>query len=65
LTFNQPKKGANVNERPNPQQPCAPHIHVTDPRFVYVPAAATDVAKTWQRFGWFPPSQHKEAEHVQ
>jgi hypothetical protein len=25
-----------------------------DPTFVYVPAAATDVQKTWRKFGWKP-----------
>jgi len=28
-----------------------------DPTFVYVPAASTDVQKTWLKFGWSPPSQ--------
>jgi hypothetical protein len=27
-----------------------------DPRFNYVPAAATDVASTWRRFGFNPGS---------
>lgn len=29
-------------------------LRLTDPRFVYVPAAATDVQATWRRFGWRP-----------
>ncbi len=27
-------------------------MNLLDPRFKYVPAAATDVASTWQRFGF-------------
>jgi hypothetical protein len=27
-------------------------MNLLDPRFRYVPAAATDVASTWQRFGF-------------
>ena len=32
-----------------------------DPDFVYVPAASTDVQKTWTKFGWTPPSQARPA----
>ena len=27
-----------------------------DPNFVYIPSAATDVQKTWRKFGWVPLS---------
>jgi hypothetical protein len=27
-------------------------MRILDPRFRYIPAAATDVAATWQRFGF-------------
>jgi hypothetical protein len=30
-----------------------------DPRFNYVPAAATDVAATWRRFGFNPGSNEE------
>lgn len=29
-------------------------MRILDPRFNYVPAAATDVAATWRRFGFNP-----------
>lgn len=29
-------------------------MRLLDPRFNYVPAAATDVAATWRRFGFDP-----------
>lgn len=35
-----------------------------DPTFVYVPAAATDVQKTWAKFGWTPPSQAQPSERA-
>ena len=37
---------------------------VDDPNFVYVPAAATDVQKTWIKFGWIPPSQVQPSERA-
>lgn len=36
-----------------------PSIPVTDPRFVYRPAAATDVTITWRKFGWVPKGEQK------
>ena len=29
-------------------------VRLLDPRFKYIPAAATDVAATWRRFGFDP-----------
>lgn len=29
-------------------------VRLFDPRFKYIPAAATDVAATWRRFGFDP-----------
>ena len=29
---------------------------IDDPNWIYIPAASTDVAKTWAKFGWTPPS---------
>lgn len=28
----------------------------------YTPAAATDVVKTWLRYGWQPPSRERQEE---
>ena len=36
-----------------------PSIPVTDPRFVYRSAAATDVTITWRKFGWVPKGEVK------
>lgn len=34
-----------------------PTISISSPDFKYVCAAATDVQKTWKKFGWVPPSK--------
>ena len=44
-----------------PQKVTTPAIPLSDPRFNYKPAAATDVQATWKRFGWVPPSQKEIA----
>ncbi len=31
----------------------------------YTPSAATDVAKTWLRFGWVPPCRNAQQEVMQ
>jgi hypothetical protein len=31
-----------------------PTLPITDPAFVYRPAAATDITITWRKFGWVP-----------
>lgn len=30
-----------------------------DPSFKYVPSHSTDIAETFRRFGWTPPSKNK------
>jgi hypothetical protein len=34
-------------------------MNLLDPRFKYIPAAATDVASTWKRFGFDPGANQK------
>lgn len=41
-----------------------PAIPLFDPSFVYTPAAATDVQRTWRKYGWIPPSVLREAERI-
>lgn len=36
-----------------------PTRRLTDPAFVYTTAAATDVAKTWRKYGWKPIEEIK------
>lgn len=33
-----------------------------DPDWVYTPAAATDIRKTWLKFGWVPPHTQEEKQ---
>jgi hypothetical protein len=35
---------------------------VDDPNWKYIPAAATNVAETFKRFGFVPPSTLKESQ---
>lgn len=35
----------------------SPAPSLLDPKFKYIPHAATDVQATWKRFGWTPPSE--------
>lgn len=37
---------------------------IDDPSWVYVPSAATDVARTWAKFGWAPPSQARQSAYA-
>jgi hypothetical protein len=30
---------------------------ILDPKFKYVPAAATDIQATWRKFGWRPTNE--------
>jgi hypothetical protein len=36
-----------------------PTLPITNPQFVYRPAAATDVTITWRKFGWVPKAEQK------
>jgi hypothetical protein len=38
-------------------------MNLLDPRFNYIPAASTDVASTWKRFG-FDPKANRERRAV-
>jgi len=42
------------------QSRAIPSIPLGDPRFIYYPAANTDVQRTWARFGWTPINQEKK-----
>jgi len=33
---------------------------VLDPKFVYIPAANTDILKRFRSLGWVPPSELKD-----
>jgi hypothetical protein len=43
-----------------PRLPCP---LTDDPTFKYVPAASTDITKTWRRFGWIPMAELKEKQN--
>ena len=51
----------DTNDRCMKKLPCP---LIDDPKWVYIPSAATDVAKTWAKFGWSPPSQVPPSERV-
>ena len=38
---------------------------ILNPLFKYIPAAATDIRKTWQKFGFKPPSENKPLDKSQ
>jgi hypothetical protein len=41
-------------------KPVPRSANLSDPRFVYVPAAQTDIGQTWRRAGWVPPSEKRK-----
>jgi hypothetical protein len=42
-------------------KPITPTLPLANGR-PYTPAAATDITKTWCRFGWVPPDRKRQAE---
>ena len=38
-----------------------PATRLTDPDFVWVPSAQTDVTRIWRKYGWTPPSEARKA----
>ena len=38
---------------------------ITDPDFVYVPAANTDIVKRFRAMGWTPPSELRQPSQTQ
>ena len=45
------------------REPKVPAYLLTDPEFVWIPAAQTDVQRTWRKFGWVPPSELKGSKN--
>jgi hypothetical protein len=37
-----------------------PVIPMGHPQYVYVPAANTDVQRTWRKYGWTPTNNNQE-----
>lgn len=33
---------------------------ITDPNFMYIKAAFTDITKVWRKYGWTPPDRSKQ-----
>ena len=36
-----------------------PIAKINDPNFEYIDAEHTDIAKTWRRLGWTPPTEYR------
>ena len=45
--------------------PLTPEVSLLNPAFKYIPAAQTDIRKTWQKFGFKPPSENKPLDKSQ
>lgn len=39
--------------------PLVPNVPLHNPNFKYTNAASTDIRKTWEKFGFKPPSENK------
>lgn len=44
------------------EQPKLPCPLVDDPNWKYIPAASTNIAETFKRFGFIPPSTLKDSK---
>jgi len=45
--------------------PLTPEVSLLNPAFKYIPAAATDIRKTWEKYGFKPPSENKPLDKSQ
>jgi hypothetical protein len=43
-----------IKDLPRSPSPARAPVSILDPKFVYVPAAKTDVTQTWRKYGWKP-----------
>jgi hypothetical protein len=44
---------------PATPSPARAPVSILSPNFVYVPAAKTDVTRTWRKYGWKPQGEKK------
>jgi hypothetical protein len=56
VTIKYPRIQEQLNKANPPER-----FGLCDPDWVYVPAAATDVTKTWRKHGWTPLEENKES----
>ena len=50
-----------MEKEKRPQTRIDPEIKCADRRFQYTPVYATNVQRTWMRFGWIPPKKEKRS----